>query len=175
MLICWYAGPLYDIRSPLGVSPAALRALKANPTYTPTGLHPSKEQGFNAYQSFRKTRANLLTTQNKKRLKAVAVDFRRVWWDKGVRGNSREGGGIWRPVPPPGYVSLGEVSISRVWIASGYLLTVGSACLAHQPVFSRTWTVPSLLAAYFCDCACITCSSMCFMVAKLQTKIRRNA
>ena len=105
---CWFAGPLYDIRSPLGVSPAALRALKANPTYTPTGLRPHKEQGFNAYQSFRKTRANLLKTQNKKRLKAAAVDFRRVWWDKGVRGNSREGGGIWRPVPPPGYVSLGE-------------------------------------------------------------------
>ncbi len=108
ILVCWCAGPLYDIRSPLGVSPAALRALKANPTYTPTGLRPPKEQGFNAYQSFRKTRANLLKTQNKKRLKAVAVDFRRVWWDKGVRGNSREGGGIWRPVPPPGYVSLGE-------------------------------------------------------------------
>ena len=108
MLILWYAGPLYDIRSPLGVSPAALRALKVNPTYTPSGLRPPKEQSFSAYQSFRRIRASLLKTQNKKRLKAVAVDFRRVWWDKGVRGNSREGGGIWRPVPPSGYVSLGE-------------------------------------------------------------------
>ena len=101
------AGPLYDIRSPLGVSPAALRALKAAPPHAITGLRPTKEQGFTAYQSFRKTRANLLKTQTKKRLKAVAVDFRRVWWDKDLAHNSNQGGSIWRPVPPTGYVSLG--------------------------------------------------------------------
>lgn len=28
---------------------------------------------------------------------------------------------------------------------------------------------PGLLAAYFCDCACIMWSSMCLIVAKLQT------
>ena len=102
----YLSGTLYDIRSPLGVSPAALRALKAAP-HTVIGLSPAKEQGYSAYQSYRKTRADLLKTQNKKRLKAVAVDFRRIWWDKGVRGGSREGAGIWRPVPPVGYVSLG--------------------------------------------------------------------
>ena len=104
------AGPLYNIRSPLGVSPAALRAAKAAPQHSVTGLRPAKEQGFTAYQSFRKTRANLLKTQNKKRLKAIAVDFRRIWWDKGLKDNSKEGGGIWRPVPPAGYVSLGMPS-----------------------------------------------------------------
>lgn len=51
---------------------------------------------------------DLLKTQNKKRLKAVAVDFQRIWWDKGMRGGSKEGAGIWRPVPPQGYVSLGR-------------------------------------------------------------------
>ena len=100
-------GTLYDIRSPLGISPAALRANKAAPQVG-AGLRPAKEQGYSAYQSYRKTRADLLKTQSKKRLKAVAVDFRRIWWDKGRRGGSREGAGIWRPVPPPGYVSLGE-------------------------------------------------------------------
>ena len=101
------AGTLYDIRSPLGISPAALRASKAAPQAM-TGLRPAKEQGYSAYQSYRKTRVDLLKTQNKKRLKAVAVDFRRIWWDKGMRGGSREGAGIWRPVPPQGYVSLGR-------------------------------------------------------------------
>ena len=101
------AGTLYDIRSPLGISPAALRASKAAPQVV-TGLRPAKEQGYSAYQSYRKTRVDLLKTQNKKRLKAVAVDFRRIWWDKGMRGGSKEGAGIWRPVPPKGYVSLGK-------------------------------------------------------------------
>ena len=101
------AGTLYDIRSPLGISPAALRASKAA-SQVVTGLRPAREQGYSAYQSYRKTRVDLLKTQNKKRLKAVAVDFRRIWWDKGMRGGSREGAGIWRPVPPQGYVSLGK-------------------------------------------------------------------
>lgn len=101
------AGTLYDLRSPLGISPAALRASKAAPQVM-TGLRPVKEQGYSAYQSYRKTRVDLLKTQNKKRLKAVAVDFRRIWWDKGMRGGSKEGAGIWRPVPPQGYVSLGN-------------------------------------------------------------------
>lgn len=99
-------GTLYDIRSPLGISPAALRASKAAPQVV-AGLRPAKEQGYSAYQSYRKTRVDLLKTQNKKRLKAVAVDFRRIWWDKGLRGGSKAGAGIWRPVPPQGYVSLG--------------------------------------------------------------------
>ena len=92
----------------MGVTPAALKALRTAPQAVLQGLKPSKEQGFEAYHSFRKTRASLLKTQNKKRLKAVAVDFKRIWWDKGVRQASREGAGIWRPVPPEGYFSLGE-------------------------------------------------------------------
>lgn len=110
-LILFFAGPLYDLRSPLGVTPAALKALKTAPQAVLQGLKPAKEQGFHAYQSFRKTRANLLKTQNKKRLKAAAVDFKRIWWDKGVRAGSREGAGIWRPVPPEGYFSLGKLFV----------------------------------------------------------------
>lgn len=112
------AGTLYDIRSPLGVSPAALRANRAAPQVAGAGLRPAKGQGYTAYQSFRKTRADLLKTQTKKRLKAVAVDFRRIWWDKGMRGGSKEGAGIWRPVPPPGYVSLGTHGLSSLFVRS---------------------------------------------------------
>lgn len=99
------------------MTPAALKALRAAPQTALQGLRPAKEQGFQAYQSFRKTRANLLKTQIKKRLKAVAVDFKRIWWDKGVREGSREGAGIWRPVPPSGYVSLGKIhALSEAFI-----------------------------------------------------------
>ena len=93
-----------DICLPLRVSFAALRALAANTTDTPSGLRPPKGLGFSAYQSFRRSRANLLNTQNKEQLKAVhmwpCIDFRSVW------GTSREGEGIWRHLPPAGRVSL---------------------------------------------------------------------
>lgn len=36
-----------------------------------------------------------------------SVDFRRIWLDKDVKSPSREGIGIWRPAPPPGYYALG--------------------------------------------------------------------
>lgn len=121
------AGNLYDIRSPLGISPAALRASKAAPQVV-TGLRPAKEQGYSAYQSYRKTRVDLLKTQNKKRLKAVAVDFRRIWWDKGMRGGSKEGAGIWRPVPPQGYVSLGKSFNTCHALFCSLVLWSGSIC-----------------------------------------------
>ena len=125
------AGTLYDIRSPLGMSPAALRASKAAPQVM-TGLHPAKEQGYSAYDSYRKTRVDLLKTQNKKRLKAVAVDFRRIWWDKAMPGGSKEGAGIWRPVPPQGYVSLGErVNTSHAPFAEYLLLAAHTAPLLN--------------------------------------------
>lgn len=140
-----YVGTLYDIRSPLGISPAALRANKGAPQVGP-GLRPAKEQGYSAYQSYRKTRADLLKTQNKKRLKAVAVDFRRIWWDKGMRGGSREGAGIWRPVPPQGYVSLGKhidasnaisciircVSRLLALLIGGYVMTFTDGKVTHN-------------------------------------------
>lgn len=36
------------------------------------------------------------------------MDFRRIWLDKDAKSPSREGIGIWRPVPPTGYYALGE-------------------------------------------------------------------
>ena len=100
---------MLDLRSPLGMTPAAL----AQPAAVTQGAlspraTPAKAVGFDSYRSFRKTRHQLLRTQSKRRLQATAVDFRRIWWDKLVRGNSKEGAGIWRPVPPQGYVSLGK-------------------------------------------------------------------
>ena len=106
------AGPMLDLRSPLGMTPAALAqpAAAAQGALSPRAT-PAKAVGFDSYRSFRKTRHQLLRTQSKRRLQATAVDFRRIWWDKSVRGNSKEGAGIWRPVPPQGYVSLGKSAL----------------------------------------------------------------
>lgn len=64
-----------------------------------------------SYQEFTKTRRELLQTTSKLRLQSRAVDFRRVWWDRGMRGASREGMSLWRPSPPVGYIALGKLSI----------------------------------------------------------------
>ena len=105
---------MLDLRSPLGMTPAALAqpAAAAQGALSPRAT-PAKAVGFDSYRSFRKTRHQLLRTQSKRRLQATAVDFRRIWWDKSVRGNSKEGAGIWRPVPPQGYVSLGEPTLHQ--------------------------------------------------------------
>lgn len=42
-------------------------------------------------------------------LQVSSVDFRRIWLDKDSKEPSREGIGIWRPVPPPGYYALGKL------------------------------------------------------------------
>lgn len=41
------------------------------------------------------------------------MDFRRIWLDKDTKDPSREGIGIWRPVPPSGYYALGRAVFPR--------------------------------------------------------------
>lgn len=36
-----------------------------------------------------------------------AVEFQRVWSDRNVKASTRLGMSIWKPLAPPGYVSLG--------------------------------------------------------------------
>ena len=52
-------------------------------------------------------RKRLLRKSSRRRAKAEAADFRRIWSDKGTRSPSKEGMSFWRPVPPAGYASLG--------------------------------------------------------------------
>ena len=47
------------------------------------------------------------------RMQMASVDFRRLWLDKDAKNPSREGIGIWRPVPPPGYCIVGEPCQTR--------------------------------------------------------------
>jgi len=83
--------------SPLGVSPAALRALKANPTYTPSGMRPPPGAGLQRLPVLQEDKGQPAEDPEQE------AAHGRVW------GNSREGGGIWRPVPPAGHVSLGQL------------------------------------------------------------------
>ena len=54
-------------------------------------------------------RATMRRVTSSKQLTATAVDFRRIWCDKGVRACTLGGVSIWRPVPPDGYCSLGAL------------------------------------------------------------------
>ena len=61
-------------------------------------------------QDFQAARDALVRTSSQRRQRAQAVNFKRVWWDRGTRSPTRTGLSIWRPVPPAGYVALGVQS-----------------------------------------------------------------
>jgi hypothetical protein len=52
-----------------------------------------------------------------------SVDFRRIWLDKDSKDPSREGIGIWRPVPPSGYYALGGWPTARPKVTTPAELT----------------------------------------------------
>lgn len=58
-------------------------------------------------QDFQAAREALVRTSSRQRQRAEAVDFKRVWWDRGARSPTSAGLSIWRPVPPAGYAALG--------------------------------------------------------------------
>ena len=60
-----------------------------------------------AYRRFVRERTTMRRVQSTKQFKTTAVDFRRIWCDKGLRSATNDGISIWRPVPPDGYCSLG--------------------------------------------------------------------
>jgi hypothetical protein len=55
-------------------------------------------------------RVRLLRSATQRRAQSTTVDFRRIWWDKDQRHASPTGISFWRPLPPTGYISLGESS-----------------------------------------------------------------
>jgi hypothetical protein len=63
---------------------------------------------YRCYEEFQRNRAKQLKTASQRRLQSTAVDFRRVWWDKDARYPSKTGLSFWRPIPPQGYISLGD-------------------------------------------------------------------
>lgn len=43
------------------------------------------------------------------------VEFTRLWWDKHSKHPSMTQVSLWRPVPPPGYVSLGDCMVTGMY------------------------------------------------------------
>jgi vacuolar protein sorting-associated protein 13A/C len=43
------------------------------------------------------------------------VEFLRIWWDKRSKHPSLTKVGFWRPVPPPGYVALGDCMVTGMY------------------------------------------------------------
>jgi vacuolar protein sorting-associated protein 13A/C len=39
----------------------------------------------------------------------------RIWWDKHAKHPSATRASFWRPVPPPGYVSLGDCLVAGMY------------------------------------------------------------
>ena len=113
-----FAGMALDLRSPLGVTPAALPAtIKKSQEAQLARLYAKDTAAMEArktrklYEGFISSRKTLLQSQSQRRLRSPCVDFERIWWDRDLRGFSKSGISIWRPAPPPGYVSLGESSM----------------------------------------------------------------
>ncbi|KAK9834254.1 hypothetical protein WJX81_000411 [Elliptochloris bilobata] len=120
------AGPFVDLRSPLGIAPAALQAPPAaasvnatayrhaapmqgsSPTGTPKSSGQSPNASRAAYERFADARGALLQRVSRRLLQNEAVDFRRLWTDRGARGGPPGGLSLWRPVAPAGYAALGD-------------------------------------------------------------------
>jgi len=120
------AGPFLDLRSPLGIAPAALPAAPTPPPAAAADVPGAPADGGRpaaqgqvegsqaalaashaAYERFADARAKLLARVSARLLQSEAVDFRRLWTDRGVRGAPPGGLSLWRPVPPAGYAALG--------------------------------------------------------------------
>lgn len=43
------------------------------------------------------------------------MEFSRIWWDKQSKHPSMTQVSLWRPVPPPGYVTLGDCMVTGMY------------------------------------------------------------
>lgn len=90
-------------------------------------------------RSFLAHRARLLASVARIRSVATAVEFRRLWWDKhGIPSPAPQRASFWRPVPPPGYVALGDC------------MTLGMH--APPPVGARAPSAVRCMRAGRCSC-----------------------
>lgn len=112
----WRSGPFLDLRSPLGIAPAALPAPPASAPGTGTGGAEALDKTLGAsraaYERFADARGALLQRVSRRLLQSEAVDFRRLWTDRGVRGGPPGGLSLWRPVAPAGYAALGAGALA---------------------------------------------------------------
>lgn len=108
----------FDLRAPLGVTPAALIAAGAagqtsvvSPTTTLQSAPISKlrqtSSAKDLYRTFNATQKQKQVEEVRRTLTPMVVDFRRLWSDGGAFSGG-EGLTAWRPITPPGYSALGD-------------------------------------------------------------------
>ena len=100
----------------MGIAPAALPAPPATaPGMSSDTAHGGGDRTLDqtlstsraAYERFADARGALLQRVSRRLLQSEAVDFRRLWTDRGVRGGPPGGLSLWRPISPTGYAALG--------------------------------------------------------------------
>lgn len=57
----------------------------------------------------------------------TTVEFARIWWDKHAKHPSMTKVSFWRPVPPPGYVRLGDCMVAGLYCPPQSVLVVRDA------------------------------------------------
>eukprot|EP00271_Cylindrocystis_brebissonii_P008358 TRINITY_DN2254_c0_g1_i1.p1 TRINITY_DN2254_c0_g1~~TRINITY_DN2254_c0_g1_i1.p1 ORF type:complete len:1958 (-),score=356.45 TRINITY_DN2254_c0_g1_i1:258-5252(-) len=68
---------------------------------------------MNSSQSFRSSPALMaMGTEGKEQPTVTIRSFKLVWWDKGALWSQKFAVSIWRPVAPPGYVSVGDLAVA---------------------------------------------------------------
>ncbi|KAL6781279.1 hypothetical protein ACKKBG_A10495 [Auxenochlorella protothecoides x Auxenochlorella symbiontica] len=115
--------PALDLRTPLGVTSAALVAAGAArlagdelggamlasreaAAALPGSVTPTSD-ARGLYGRFLRARRSAAREEVRRALAPPVVDFARVWTDNG-RVTAGRGVSVWRPVAPPGYASLGD-------------------------------------------------------------------
>lgn len=103
---------------------------------------------YRCYEEFQRSRAKQLKTASQRRLQSTAVDFRRVWWDKDARYPSKTGLSFWRPIPPQGYISLGDFTgpnnpsyillLTLCWVFQQWSMCCSHVYLWERPVTEDT-------------------------------------
>ncbi|MEW5298732.1 MAG: hypothetical protein WDW36_001820 [Sanguina aurantia] len=89
---------------------------------------------------------------------ATCVEFERLWWDKGSGTTGSAGISFWRPVTPPGYMSLGDCMVVGIYAPPrgvmvlrgsdpGSALSGGGPPLLAMPMqYERIWPRPMAMS-----------------------------
>ena len=117
---------------------------------------------YRRYEEFQRSRAKQLKTASQRRLQSTAVDFRRVWWDKDARYPSKSGLSFWRPIPPQGYISLGESAAPLIHL----LHTLDLVNLSCKKLLRSPAVVLMLQPMYTFGMGCVKESTIFFKVAR---------
>lgn len=100
----------YDLRNPLGVVPAALQSSSVAKDMQNNNPQNLSKQQFIEYCAARQDHKH---ESSPRTIFPTVVDFKRIWTDHGLLSGGK-GVSAWRPVAPPGYVTLGDC-VSKVW------------------------------------------------------------